>query len=115
MVYKITCSLCPASYLGTSGHSSHKRCREHQEALRLGNEAYAIVKHFKAKHQDWQHGTTNPFKFVVLRCPKSQWNLQRYLGEALEIRDAAEKGVELLNSRGEWWRVQLKRLALVSD
>ena len=39
----------------------------------------------------------------------------RYLGEALEIRDAADKGEELLNSRGEWGRVQLKRLALVSD
>merc|ERR1711954_521603 len=115
IVYKLSCNLCPASYLGTSGHSSHKRRREHQEALRLGNEAYAIVKHFKVKHQDWEHGSTDPFKFTVLRGPNIQGNLQRYLGEALEIREAVDKGHELLNSRGEWGRVQLKRLALVSD
>ena len=42
IIYKLACSLCEASYLGTTGHSAHKRCSEHMEALIHGNDSYAM-------------------------------------------------------------------------
>ena len=92
IVYKISCNLCQVGYLGTSGYSSHKRCWEHQKAFRLGNESYGSVKHFKSQHKDLKFGESTPFSFEVVRGPNIQGNLQRYLGEALEIRNAAARG-----------------------
>ena len=36
--------------------------------------------------------------------------MQRYVAEALHIKEAKDAGENLLNSKGEWARVALKRL-----
>ena len=54
----------------------------------------------------------NPFVFKILGAQGIKGNLQRYLMEALKIREAKEEGGTLLNSRGEWARVALKRLVI---
>ena len=115
VVYKLSCSLCPAFYLGTSGHTCHKRSLEHFEALRTGNQKYAIAKHFSKEHRDWTANNDPPFTFSIVRGPNIQGNIQRYLAEAIQIRDHASHGTALLNSKGEWGRINLKRLAVVSE
>ena len=42
-------------------------------------------------------------------------SIQRYLGEALRIRESTKNGDKVLNARGEWGRACLKRLAIVED
>ena len=115
VIYKVACSLCPAYYLGTTGHSCHKRSLEHQEALRTSNTKNAMAKHFASKHPEWQPGDQAPFMFHMVKGPNIQGNLQRYLGEAMQIREHARNGADLLNSKGEWGRINLKRLAVVED
>ena len=51
----------------------------------------------------------------MLKGPNLKGNLQRCLGEAIQIREHARKGADLLNSKGEWGRINLKRLAVVED
>ena len=115
VIYKVACSLCPAYYLGTTGHSCHKRSLEHQEAIRTSNTKNAMAKHFATKHPEWQPGDQAPFMFHMVKGPNIQGNLQRYLGEAIQIREHARNGADLLNSKGEWGRINLKRLAVVED
>ena len=42
-------------------------------------------------------------------------NLERYVQEALKIKTTKEGGAELLNSRGEGSRVQLRRLVVQAE
>ena len=115
MVYKVACNKCPAYYLGTSRHTCHKRSLEHFEALRTANQKYAIAKHFCKEHPDWTPSNNPPLTFSMVRGPNIQGNMQRYLGEAIQYRDHASKGAPLLNSKGEWGRINLKRLAIVDE
>ena len=62
-----------------------------------------------------EQGEENPFTFKVLGGSGITGNLQRYLWEALRIREAKEAGGQLLNSKGEWARVALKRLVVAED
>ena len=45
----------------------------------------------------------------MLKGSNLRGNLHRYLWEH------AKKGADLLNSKGEWGRINLKRLAVVED
>ena len=116
IVYQLNCTTCEAAYLGTSGHTLHKRSMEHLEAVRRGNTAYAMARHYATEHPEWDgQGDAKPFSCKILRGPNIMGNIQRYLEEALLIRDATDKGDKLLNGRGEWGRTSLKRLAIVED
>ena len=109
VVYAIFCSLCPATYVGTSGLTAHRRCMDHLQALRRSDATYAIAKHFTNTHPG-QQDMANPFTFKILGPGGIQGNLQRYITEALRIKEAKDTGKQLLNSKGEWARVALKRL-----
>ena len=111
LIYALSCSKCPATYVGTTGLTAHRRSLDHQQALRRGDESYAIAKHYAMAHPGEQ-GEENPFTFKVLGGSGITGNLQRYLWEALRIRETKEAGGQLLNSRGEWARVALKRLVV---
>ena len=56
-----------------------------------------------------------PFTLKILGASGINGNLQRYLWEALRIREAKETGEQLLNSKGEWARVALKRLVVADE
>ena len=115
-MYKLQCTNCEASYLGTSGHSLHKRSMEHLTAVRRGNQSYAMARHYSSEHPDWDpNSNVLPFTSKMLKGPNIQGNLQRYLSEALLIRDFTDSGEKLLNGRGEWGRTSLKRLAIVDE
>ena len=49
------------------------------------------------------------------KTPRLVGNLQRYIAEALKIREAVQGPVEHLNSKGEWARVALKRQGIIED
>ena len=116
VVYQLQCTNCEASYLGTSGHSLHKRGMEHLTAVRRRNQSYAMARHYSAEHPDWDPNSNDlPFTSKMLKGPNIQGNLQRYLSEALLIRDFTDSGKKLLNGRGEWGRTSLKRLAIVDE
>ena len=42
-------------------------------------------------------------------------NSRRYIGEAVAIAKASSEGVTLLNSKGEWSRVSIRRLIVAED
>ena len=74
-------------------------------------------KHFSAEHPQWTPGVDGqqfPFTSKVMRGPNIQGNIQRYLTEALLIRDK-EKTSKILNGKAEWGRTTLKRLAIISE
>ena len=117
MVYQLQCNLCGAIYLGTSGHTLHKRSLEHLEAVLKGNQGYAMGKHYAAEHPQWTPGVDGhqfPFTSKLVKGPNIQGNIQRYLTEALLIRDK-EKTKTILNGKAEWGRTTLKRLAIISE
>ena len=114
LVYALKCTKCPATYVGTTGLTAHRRSQEHQQALRRGDETYAIAKHYLAEHPG-EEGDTHPFTFKILGGAGINGNLQRYITEALRIREAKEAGETLLNSKGEWARVALKCLVVAED
>ena len=74
---------------------------------------YAIVKHYSNAHPG-QETAEKLFIFRVLGAGHGG-NLQRYVAEALHIKEAKEAGEELLNSKGDWARVALKRLIVGED
>ena len=114
IVYSLTCTTCGAVYTGTSGLTAHKRGMEHLTAVRRGDTSYAMGKHYVQTHPDWPR-TTAPFILSILRTPRLVGNLQRYIAEALKIREAVQGPVEHLNSKGEWARVALKRQGIIED
>ena len=88
---------------------------EHLEAVRGGNMAYAMAKHYAAEHPEWMPASGMPFSSSILKGPNIKANLNRYIGEALLIREHTNSGATLLNGRGEWGRTALRRLAIVED
>ena len=75
-----------------------------------------MTKHFMQDHPQWNNSSRQqPFTMSLVKGPNLRGNLQRYLGEALHIRESTKKGDKVLNARGEWGRACLKRLAIVED
>ena len=87
---------------------------KHLTAVRRGDTSYAMGKHYSLKHPDWDR-TSAPFILSILRTPRLVGNLQRYIAEALKIREAVHGPQEHLNSKGEWARVALKRQGIIED
>ena len=112
-VYRITCSQCGAQYTGTSGASLHKRTWEHMDALRRGDKANAMAKHYLISHPTTIRDlSTQLFKVEIVDTNSS--NLERYIAEGLAIEDAVKDAkVPQLNSKGEWGRVSTRRLTVV--
>ena len=114
VVYSLECSECGALYVGTTGHTLHKRCLEHDKAVRRGDKTNSMSKHFLAEHPETDKNQEGHlFKAKVIGAPNIQHNIVRYITEATTIEDKVNTGdSEVVNSRGEWGRIQLKRLGV---
>ena len=115
VIYKISCLKCennPNSedmvYIGTSGHSTHKRNLEHLDDLRRGSMRSAITKHHQQKHR----GEDPEFVTTVVKGGV-RFNLDRFITEAIEIETHNfTPGVRVLNSKSEWGHRGLPRLVV---
>ena len=115
VVYALICGQCGAKYVGTSGCTSHKRCREHYGEWLGGSGTNAMSKHWSSRHPEADRASiSEPFTMEILGAGFGG-NLERYVQEALKIKTTKEAGAELLNSRGEWSRVQLRRLVVQAE
>ena len=95
-------------YIGTSGHSTHKRNLEHLDDLRRGSMKSAITKHHQQKHR----GEDPEFVTTVVKGGV-RFNLDRFITEAIEIKTHNfTPGVRVLNSRSEWGHRGLPRLVV---
>ena len=115
VIYCHECLQCGAQYLGTTGHTCHKRTLEHMDALERGDTSYPLTKHILAKHPELDLSGGMPFKTRIVGRNHIPGNLHRFLTEAVAIAEAKAAGADLLNSKGEWGRVRLQRLALVDE
>ena len=75
--------------------------------------AYPMTKHMAAEHA----GVGDSEKTFSTRIFGSHisGNLTRFLSEAVAISEEQAKGTQMLNSKGEWARAKLRRLAVVAD
>ena len=118
LIYQLECFECGAQYVGTTGHSIHKRSLEHEKATRRGDSNNGMAKHYTAAHPeiDLKAGT-RLFTAKAVGRPNIQHNIIRYITEAATIEEKVSNlGPDMvLNSRGEWGRVQLRRLTVASQ
>ena len=103
-VYRIECKTCtsrgenPYVYIGTTGFSIHKRNLEHASKARVRNTSNALGKHLATCHTDEEA----EFQTTCL-SGGIQFNLNRFILEALEIEEARNQpDINVLNSRSEW-------------
>ena len=106
-IYGIECQNClrlpeprRAVYVGTTGHSTHKRNLEHLAALNRRQRTHALTRHHMTKHANIEPDfKTKNIKGHV------KFNLDRYIFEGLTIeKHARDESIDLLNQRGEWGR-----------
>ena len=114
VVYKHTCGLCSAAYVGTTGHTCHTRNMQHLKAMETGDTTYPMVKHMENQHPLAQ-ASDRTYSTTILGGSHIKGNLTRYITEAVAIAKEQASGTTMLNSRGEWARAKLRRLAVVSD
>ena len=113
VVYALQCTACSSKYVGTTGLTLHARGLQHLEALVGGNMEYPMTRHYSQAHPEVQPGRESlKIKAITGHIPD---NARRYIGEAIAIQMAKDEGEPLLNSRGEWGRVRLRRLAVTED
>ena len=113
LVYEIKCNICDAFYIGTTGHTAHKRGMEHVKALQKGNKEYAMTKHFIEDHPQVNKEDEGLITLSIRDKTRTS-NLDRYISEGYIIEDAsktANRGKQV-NSRGEWSRISMKRLTV---
>ena len=113
VVYRLECTLCGAAYIGTTGLTLHAWGLQHLEALVNGENSYPMTKHYAARHPDVNPGRDG-LKMMSI-TGHIQDNSKRYISEAVAIAKAKEEVVELLNSKGEWSRVALRRLTVTQE
>ena len=113
ITYQLTCTRCQSAYVGTSGCTLHKRASEHLEGFRGTGMRNAMARHYMVEHPEVDRATDpTPFTAKVVGRGAIKSNLERYITEAVLIKDANEnEDLKLLNSRGEWGRARLTRLA----
>ena len=70
-----------------------------------------MAKHIISSHPDIDR-SQNGDLFKAKIEERCDLNLQRYITEATEIEWRVNSGEQLLNSKGEWGRVSLKRLTV---
>ena len=104
--------------MGITGHSIHKRSLEHEKATRRGDNNNGMAKHYSAAHPevDLKAGS-RLFTAKAVGRPNIPHNITRYITEAAIIEERVSSlGPDMvLNSRGEWGRVQLRRLTVASQ
>ena len=83
VVYPVDCLLCGQGYRGTTGHSLHKRSREHMVAVRKGNVANAMGKHFHNEHPGVGRDEGGPQVFRVEILGGCRGNLERFVEEGV--------------------------------
>ena len=85
------------------------------EALRGGNLRFSVAKHFQERHPEVGSGL-DTYPIVAERVGASgiKSNLRRYVTEAIRIEAAQKGGEGLMNARGEWGRVALRRLDIAT-
>ena len=114
-IYKISCKKCEDNpntnnmvYIGTSGHSVHKRNLEHLDDLRRKSMRSAITKHHLQNHR----GEDPEFVTTVVKGGV-RFNLDRFITEAIEIETHNfTPGIRVLNSKSEWGHRGLPRLVV---
>ena len=72
-----------------------------------------MARHYVVEHPEVDRATDpSPLTAKVVGRGAIKSNLERYITEAVLIKDANEnEDLKLLNSRGEWGRARLTRLA----
>ena len=114
VVYDLECEVCGAQYVGTTGHSLHKRILEHEKAVRRSDQSNSMAKHYCTAHPEVDKANNKLFNAKIIGTSNITHNIVRYITEAATIEDRVNKGDNIVNSRGEWGRVQLRRLAVIS-
>ena len=123
VVYEIECRLCKsetgdagsdavrAVYTGTTGHSIHKRMREHAGTLSNGSDKSVLEKHRLSKHPLADRSDPNGMYIASIVQGNIKLNTTRYISESLNI-DKLNKdpSVSLLNSKSEWNKNRVNRL-----
>ena len=112
-VHSNSCDICQglnpprnAQYVGTTGRCTHSRMLEHQKAVQNSQRSNALAKHQQAKHSN----LVPNFKAKILRGGV-RFNTDRFVLEALHIRDRHDNpNVDLLNQKGEWGYGGIPRL-----
>ena len=113
--FKLICQVCGEAYYGTTGHTLHKRISEHVEALRGGNLRYSVAKPFQERHPEVDLGPDScPIVAERVGASGIKSNLRRYVTEAIRIEEAQQEGEKLMNARGEWGRVALRRMDIAT-
>merc|ERR1711954_635291 len=108
VTYRIQCQICQTIYWGETHRGWGDRAKEHLNALRTGDNKYALVKHMEKHHPEEQ---THRFSFKVDRS----WgtSLERQIGEALLIEETDNE--VLMNGKGEWGRSHIPRVRIETD
>ena len=82
--------------------------------MRTKNLSYTIAKHYFQQHPDWQWGESKPFTMAPVG-PSRRGNVERLLEEGVRLEEAQGAGEQLINSKGEWGHLRIKRLAITSS
>ena len=125
VVYEIECRLCKSKAdvdndaghavdTETTGHSIHKRLREHTGSLRTGSEKSALDKHRLKDHPHVDNSDptiiNNMFETKIVQG-QIKLNTTRYICESLNIDKLNnDPSVKLLNSKSEWNKNRVNRL-----
>ena len=112
LTYQITCQNCQEKgivkkYLGESHRAWSDRCSDHMQALKNGNQDYAIVKHQLNDHPDEEPN----FKFLAVKSFKSA--MQRQIYEAIMIDEAPNSS--LMNGKAEWGQNRVPRVKVQKE
>ena len=120
-IYEVLCGTCPDGrwdkgqatvYIGTSGHSLHKRLMEHQSAVRGQREDDSAL----SKHYHQVHNNCGDPDYQARIVGGSTKNLERYVGESLYIEKRhLTDGITVINGRGEWGRLALPRIGIFNQ
>ena len=114
VIYQLSCIICGAIYTGTTACSIHKRTLQHQEGLKRGDTSNPMAKHFKINHPERDTSIDQLFKATIIDTRLS--NLERYISEGICIEDSIlDNKAPQLNSKGEWGRIQTKRLVVANN
>ena len=104
------CDNTKSWYTGTTGHTVHKRLLEHKAAVLRCDPKNALSKHMKNEHPDCEPN------FTAKTVDSQRFNLQRYVSESLHIEATTNmEDVKVLNSKCEWGRKKLTRIALLDN
>ena len=116
-IYEIQCNICMDAipgkrtvYTGTTGCSLHKRLGEHMSAVNQSDMKNAIAKHMYNEHRNMSPNVTTSI------LGTQRFNLQRYVAESLLIEKSTKNPENIvMNSKGEWGRQKLTRIALLDN